>query len=183
MIQSFFFVILIYSRIWFYFIFTRRTYCLESSSASSSSSKCATCPLRKWTRHCVGVSYIRITFTVVKDSEPRIYLFYTILLSFLKSLLFFKVQLQSRQLCLSHRLSASTGTNKNQLWQTKKSMHISLLKHTQEEKRNRITADVVLLQLILRDSFSIKEEQEHNLIVVHKHNHPKPEQKHLWSYQ
>lgn len=65
----------------------------------------------------------------------------------------------------------------------KKSMHKSLLKHTQEEKRNRITADVVLLQLILRDSFSIKEEQEHNLIVVHKHNHPKPEQKHLWSYQ
>lgn len=117
------------------FIFTRRTYCLESSSASSSSSKCATCPLEKWTRYCGWVSYIRITSTVVKDSELKIYLFYRILLSFKKSLMFFKAQLQSRQLCLSHGGSASTGTNKNQLWQTKKSVHKSLLKHTRGGKK------------------------------------------------
>lgn len=38
----------------------------------------------------------------------------------------------------------------------KKKINAQILKHTPEEKRNRITADVVLLQLILRDSFSIK---------------------------
>lgn len=114
-----FFFYFIYSKSSLYiylFLQEERTYCLASSSASSSSSKCATCPLRKWTRYYGWVSCIKITLATVKKSELKgYYLFYEILLSFsfLSLLLFLKAQLQSRQLSLSHILSASTGTSKN----------------------------------------------------------------------
>lgn len=59
---------------------------------------------------------LKLPWLLWKIELKGYYLFYRVLLpfSFLSLLLlFFKAQLQSRQLSLSHILSASTGTNKN----------------------------------------------------------------------
>lgn len=157
--------------IFFYFIYSKnslyiylflqeeRTYCLASSSASSSSSKCATCPLRKWTRYYGWVSCIKITLATVKKSELKgYYLFYGILLSFSflsLLLLFSKAQLQSRQLS---PYPLSKYRDKQELAVADINQHTNdfATHKTRKKKKNRITADAVLLQLILRDSFSIK---------------------------